>query len=240
MCNHWRAISANQSPRVPRPESLLFPFDVQSMYAVCVGQLWERRKFGILSRVSNFKGRWMKTTHLCVNCEFLFICVVNVETKFKHCLVWGPSRGHILRKHFGLHLVSTVRLYDSQFCIFTDTADLDQKHPRPHPAIEKYKLINNTIRLPQQTSPNMPLTLYFWLNKTVYSYHQLLLRELLSSCSSDILASLEVTNKDDTFFQEPTVVPRLLLLIEGQASFQSVTLLYSFGPKLWTVTRTSI
>lgn len=120
MCNYWRAISANQSPRVLHPESLLFPFDVQRMYAVCVGRLWERPRLGILSRVSDFKGRWMRTTHLCVNCEFLFICVANVETKFKHRLVWGPSRGHILTKHFASHLLSAVRVCDSQFCIFTD------------------------------------------------------------------------------------------------------------------------
>ena len=116
------------------------------MLSVCGGQLWERPKFGIPSRVSNLKGRWMETTHLCVNCEFLSICAANAETKFKHCLVWGPSRGHVLMKHSASHSLSIVR-----YCEWFTTL-LVKPRPRPEkartsPTTEKYKLINNTDSL---------------------------------------------------------------------------------------------
>lgn len=160
----------------------------------------------------------MKTTHLCVNCEFLFICVVNVETKFKHCLVWGPFRGHILMKH-----CIPLTLYSQFLCVLVldlqrRSADLGQNQPGPHLTTENYKLINNRIRLPRQTSSYMPLKLYFWFNKVL---------NLTTSCSyvnlltsSDILASFKATSSDDIqfFFKGPIVVPRLFFFFNWGSS----------------------
>lgn len=116
------------------------------MLSVCVGQLWECPKFGILCKVSNLKGRWMKTTHFCVNCEFHSICVTNAETKFKHCLVWGPCRGHVLMKHctprpLNCQIPWTIPSSVSSQTLLVKPRSWSEKARIS--ATEKYKLISN-------------------------------------------------------------------------------------------------
>lgn len=138
------------------------------MYVVCGGWLWEHPKFGILSRVSNFKGRWMRTTHLVSTMSFslfvLWMLKLNLNTAWCEGL---PEATFSWNTLFPTYSVLSDPMNDSLLLYLYRYSYLVTPRPWPDKAgttsttIKKYKLINNTADSRPASSSYIPLKLSY-------------------------------------------------------------------------------
>lgn len=87
--------------------------------------------YGNIPKLATFPGRATlkedgRRQLIFVSTVNFSVCVVDVETKFKHCLGRGPSRGHILMKHSTYSLLSDP-MSDTLVLYLSKNPDLDWK-----------------------------------------------------------------------------------------------------------------